>query len=300
MGLLSVLINPLILITSIILSLMIIYIFYTRYRPYFFPNLEEDKDINNIIKNNSTYKQEMLLIKGIISMDHNRSVEYNTINNSSPHYVRFFPSINQDGGNQFTYSFWFNKNRNNYTNKTLFYNGGVNKPSPRVSFGDNSKQLRIEFQTRNSDGDVLNKIINIENTLFDITDHDNWYMITIIFKDYKDYKRNDYETGVELSVYLNNTLLDLQKYDNEILKLTETEFIILPNAEDDSPITNTPGEMADIRYFNYALSHLDIIKLYKKNFNNEVFKTYLQNKKTNVKDQSIHKINMFNQLRLNN
>ena len=63
MGFLSVLINPLILITSILLSLMIVYIFYAHYLPYFFPNLDENKDINQIIINDRTYKQKLLLIK---------------------------------------------------------------------------------------------------------------------------------------------------------------------------------------------------------------------------------------------
>ena len=297
MGFLSVLINPLILITSILLSLMIIYIFYAHYRPYFFPNLDENKDINQIIINDRTYKQKLLLIKGIISIDNNTPVIFNTTNINSNNYVKFYPSVNQDGGNQLSYSFWINKKNNNYMNRTLIHNGEENKPSPRISFGDNSRQLKIEFETRDKDGTNSRQAV-IENQLLNITDHDNWYMITVVFKDYKDYKRNDFETGLELSVYLNDTLLDLKKYEDEILNLSELEFKVLPDAETSIPVSNVPGEMADIRYFNYALTHLDIVKLYNKGFNNEVFKTYFQLNK-DITKQNIHKINMFNQLRLN-
>ena len=116
------------------------------------------------------------------------SVTFYTVNKRSPEYVRFFPSINKDGGNQYTYTFWFNKKKNNYKNKTLFYRGNIegtiNKPSPSVGFGNNSDELVIDFQT-NKEGEILNKKSMIKNKLFDITDHDTWYMITIIFKDYK-------------------------------------------------------------------------------------------------------------------
>ena len=109
MGLPSMLINPLILIAGIFLSAMIFIFYYKYYQPYFFPNLDENKDVNEIIKKNNTYAQDLLLIKGIMSMDTKSSVTFFTANKRSPEYVRFFPSINKDGGNQYTYTFWFNK-----------------------------------------------------------------------------------------------------------------------------------------------------------------------------------------------
>ena len=299
MGLPSMLINPLILIAAIFLSAMIFIFYHKYYKPYFFPNLDENKDVNEVIKLNNTYAQNLLLIKGIMSMDTKSSVTFYTVNKRSPEYVRFFPSINKDGGNQYTYTFWFNKKKNNYKNKTLFYRGNIegtiNKPSPSVGFGNNSDELVIDFQT-NKEGEILNKKSKIKNKLFDITDHDTWYMITIIFKDYKDYKKRDFDNGVELSVYLNDTLLELEKFKGETLRITDNKFVILPDAANSKSTTNIPGEIADIRYFNYALSHQEIVDLYNKNFNNEVFKTYLQ-LNTNKSKQNLHKINMFNRLR---
>tara|TARA_Y100001970_G_scaffold293968_1_gene445190 strand:+ start:2807 stop:3709 length:903 start_codon:yes stop_codon:yes gene_type:complete len=299
MGLPSMLINPLILIAAIFLSAIIFIFYHKYYQPYFFPNLDENKDVNEIIKLNNTYVQDLLLIKGIMSMDTKSSVTFYTANKRSPEYVRFFPSINKDGGNQYTYTFWFNKKKNNYKNKTLFYRGNIegttNKPSPKVGFGKNSDELVIDFQT-NKEGEVFNKKSTIKNKLFDITDHDTWYMITIILKDYKDFKKRNFENGVELSVYLNDVLLEIARFEGETLRITNNKFVILPDAGSVSSTTNIPGEIADIRYFNYALSHQEIIDLYNKNFNNEVFKTYLQ-LNTNKSKQNLHKINMFNRLR---
>lgn len=299
MSLLSTLINPLIFIASILLSIMIISLYHKYYKPYFFPNLNENKDINEIIKVNNTYSQNLLLIKGIISMDTKMPISYSTVNKRSPEYVRFFPSINKEGGNQYTYTFWFNKKRNDYKNKTLFYRGNyegtIEKPSPRIGFGKNSDELVIDFQT-NKSGEVLLKKSTIKNKLFSITDHDTWYMLTIIFKDYKDYKKGNFSNGVELSVYLNDALLELEKIEGETLRITDNKFMILPNSKNPNITTNIPGEIADIRYFNYALSHQEISKLYNKNFNNQVFKTYLQ-LNTNKSKQNLHKINMFNRLR---
>ena len=299
MGLPSMLINPLILIAAIFLSAMIFIFYHKYYKPYFFPNLDEKKNVNEIIIKNNTYSQDLLLIKGIMSMDTKSSVIFYTVNKRSPEYVRFFPSINKDGGNQYTYSFWFNKKKNDYQEKTLFYRGnyegGIKKPSPRVGFGRNSSELVIDFQT-NKEGEILNKKSTINNKLFDITDHDTWYMITIILKDYKDYKKRNFYNGVELSVYLNDALLEIEKIEGETLRITNNKFVILPDAESSTRTTNTPGEMADIRYFNYALSHQEIVDLYNKNFNNQVFMTYLQ-LNTNKSKQNLHKINMFNRLR---
>jgi len=118
-------------------------------------------------------------------------------------------------------------------------------------------------------------------------------MLTIIFKDYKKDNRTN---GVELSVYLNDALLSIDKIDGETLRINNNEFVILPDASTYVRKSNISGELADIRYFNHALSYQEINDLYEKGFNNEVFKTYLQ-LKSNKDKQNIHKIKLFNRIR---
>ena len=62
----EIMFNIVILIASIFLCIMLLSLYFRFYEPYFFPNLNEDIDINNIIENNKTYSQDLLLIKGII------------------------------------------------------------------------------------------------------------------------------------------------------------------------------------------------------------------------------------------
>jgi len=288
----EVIFNIIILIASILLSLMLLVFYYRYYEPYFFPNLSENNNVNDIIKKNNTHSQELLLIKGIIPIDSNSSVKFDTFQSRSPEYIKFFPSINREYGNEFTYSFWFNKKNNNYSNKKLFYRGSSNNPSPLVMFGKNSDELIIKYQT-NSNSSILNKNITINNKFFGITDHDTWFMLTIIFKDYKKDNRTN---GVELSTYLNDALLSVDKIDGETLRINNNEFVILPDASTNVRKSNISGELADIRYFNYALSYKEINALYEKGFNNEVFKTYLQ-LKSNKDKQNIHKIKLFNRIR---
>ena len=293
----SQLINGIVLVASILLCVLVIILYYNYYEPYFFPNLIQNKDVNKIIKTNNTYKQNLLLIKGILPIEHRSKIIYSTSNKRSSNYVRFFESINQKGGNQFTYSFWINKKQNDYKNKTLFYRGSINKPTPSVSFGNSSNELKVSYDVNTKNGEILTKTSVIKNKLFDITDHNTWFLITIIFKDNYDYKNNNHENGIELSIYLNDTLLGVYKEDDVTLRINNKDFVILPEATNYETIkTNVSGEIADLRYFNYALDYPQIKKLHQKGFNNEVFKTYLQ-LNTDYNKQNIHNISLFNQLR---
>ena len=113
---------------------------------------------------------------------------------------------------------------------------------------------------------------------------------------HKDYKKDNRETGIEISVYLNNALLALEKKENEILHIYNEKFVILHEASNKTVQPNLPGELADIRYFNYALSYQEIDDLYKKGFNNEVFKTYLQ-LNSNRSKENMYKISLFNRIK---
>ena len=257
----DLLFNVAILIASIFLSFMIVVFYYRFYEPYFFPNIAENKNVNHIIESNNTYLQDLLLIKGIIPINSNFSIEFNTANQRAHNYVRFFPSINREFGNQFTYSFWVNKKNNNYSEKILFYRGDGSNNSPLVKFGENSNELIVQFQT-NEGSEKKNRLAKIPDKLFSITDHDTWFMVTIIFKDYKKNKR---ESGVETSFYLNNALLSVYKEDhNNNLRITNNKFVVLPNTTNYTNNTNISGELADIRYFNYAISYKKIDELYEK------------------------------------
>jgi len=288
----EIMFNIVILIASIFLCIMLLSLYFRFYEPYFFPNLNEDIDINNIIENNKTYSQDLLLIKGIISLDSKSNVEFDTISKNRNDYVRFFPSINKEYGNQFTYSFWFNKKNNDYSGKTLFYRGSISQPSPLVKFGQNSNELVIEYSSYKNNT-LTKKNFPIEKELFNITDHNSWFMLTVVFKDYK---KDNRETGIEISVYLNNALLALEKKENEILHIYNEKFVILHEASNNTVQPNLPGELADIRYFNYALSYQEIDDLYKKGFNNEVFKTYLQ-LNSNRSKENMYKISLFNRIK---
>lgn len=288
----EIIFNTAILIASILLSIMVMIFYYRYYEPYFFPNLIDTKNINNIIKTNNTYSQKLLLIKGIMPINNSEITYKNSESDRyKNNYVRFMPSINREFGNQFTYSFWFNKKQDTYCDKVLFYKGNKDNKTPEIVF-KNSEALQINFKTNDREDNVF----EINNNLFKITNHDSWFMLTIIFKDYKEY--NKY-VGIEVLVYLNNTLLDIKKFKNKTLKriddsYNDNEFKILPSTSDD---THLKGQLADIKYFNYALDYQEINNLYKNGFNQDtVFFTYSQlNQNRNKKE--IHHINLYNRIR---
>jgi hypothetical protein len=303
-------INILIFIAGLLLSLMIVYLYIKFYEPYFFPNLAYSKDVNKVIKTNDTIKQNLLLIKGIMNVKETDEISftgasYNTNNNN---YIPFLSSINMDGGNQYTISFWMKYKKNEDVNNDDFillskhnnckkedcnYSPQIKVTSNgyfEVKYVDNKEKETLPFREDNESNGILDK-----------RNHNSWYLYTFVFKDYRDVLHQNI-AGHQVMLYINDILYKRHTIEGKVIKVHHNDLKILPDNNNDNEKTNyntnkryNDSKVADVRYINYALSHNDIVKMYRKGFNNEVFKTYFQLNK-GFSRQNINVIRLQNQL----
>tara|TARA_Y100000389_G_scaffold198983_1_gene236512 strand:- start:401 stop:1366 length:966 start_codon:yes stop_codon:yes gene_type:complete len=308
--------KPLFLIAGIILGIIIIFLFHNYYIPYFFPYLTEleNSDNKNFIMHGDTFKQELHLIKGILPFN-SEPIEFKTdpIYSKDNNYVNLHKSVNLVGGTQFTYSFWLNKNKQTEFKDIVIlekgYLSGGNNSTPKIKFGNNSGELEISFKIYkgdkiSNDNEKTMKIDSgVSGELFKLTNIDEWSLITITFQDSVD--DNGIKNGVNVSVYLNDVLLKSEDFTEEynrdannigtltaapLLKLNENSIHILPHKSDEqnynNKLDNSKAELADIKYYNYALTQLEISKNYKKGINNIMFKK-ITNKDNNIDDERV-------------
>ena len=312
-------IKALFFIAGIILGIIIIFLFHNYYIPYFFPYLIEleNSDNKNFIIDGDTFKQELHLIKGILPFN-SEPIEFKTnpIYSKDNNYVNLHKSVNLVGGTQFTYSFWLNKNKQTEFKDIVILEKGNLTPggdnsTPKIKFGNNSGELEISFKiykgndiTNTDDNDKTMKIDSgVSGELFKLTNIDEWSLITVTFQDSVD--DNGIKNGVNVSVYLNDVLLKSEDFTEEynrdtdnrgtltaapLLKLIETSIHILPHKTDDqnynNKLDNSKAELADIKYYNYALTQLEISKNYKKGINNMMFKK-ITDEDNNIDDKSV-------------
>lgn len=300
--------KPIIFFAGIILAGIILYMNEKYYTPYFFPELQELKNKGNInnITSNTTFKKDLILIKGILPMS-NEPIKFIT-NPLKKDNIDFHNSINLKGGAQFSYSFWLNKNKENeLKGLPIIHKGDRDEISdsdvacPLIKFGDDSKQLIIEFNTNKdkdrNDGTYRNNSrakITVKNELFDITDTDSWFLITVVFQDSQDFNTK-FDNGINVKVYLNDTLMVTNnEYKNQVLVLNKSPLYILPKYS--SSNSSNSAELADIVYYNYALQQPEIKKIYKQKNNNDVFTIVNQDKDQEVSAKYLE-LNLFNKTR---
>jgi hypothetical protein len=309
-------INVLIFIAGLLLSLMIVYLYIKFYEPYFFPNLAYSKDVNKVIKTNDTIKQNLLLIKGIMNVKETDEISFTgaPYNKNNNNYIPFLSSINMDGGNQYTISFWMNYKKKEDVNNDDFillskHNNCKEKCnySPEIKVTSNG-YFEVKYVNNEGDNTIPFKDDNTEdnksNGILDKRNQDSWYLYTFVFKDYRDVLHQNI-VGHQVMLYINDILYKRHTIEGKVIKVHHNDLKILPDNNDDDDEktyyktnkteTDNESKIADVRYINYALSHNDIVKMYRKGFNNEVFKTYFQLNK-GFSRQNINVIRLQSQL----
>ena len=299
-------INILIFIAGLLLSLMIVYLYIKFYEPYFFPNLAYSKDVNKVIKTNDTIKQNLLLIKGIMNVKETDEISFTgaPYNKNNNNYIPFLSSINMDGGNQYTISFWMKYKKNEDVINDDFIllskhnncNSGQNcSYSPEIKV-TNDGYFEIKYVDNKGNNIIPFKDDNKSNGILDKRNHNSWYLYTFVFKDYRDVVHKNI-AGHQVMLYINDILYKRHTIKEKVIKVHHNELKILPDNDNqyNTNKTKNKSKVADVRYINYALSHNDIVKMYRKGFNNEVFKTYFQLNK-GLSRQNINVIRLQSQL----
>ena len=267
--------SPILLVTGLVVAFLILILNNKYYVNYFFPELVAAQDDIVYINKNINNRTNKYLIKGLLPLS-NSEIQFNTYNDKSNNYVKIPISINNNGGSQYTYSFWLNKKPSQeYANRIILLKGlknddEINIKNPLIKFGDNSNELIIQFNTTNNDHNEI--VLGRNNNIFDITTGDVWYLVTVVFQDSIN-TRTNFENGVVVLVYLNGSLIDSgHEFKNDSLKLNEGPLYLLPSIKDQTHY-NLNANLSDIMYHNYALSQYEIEKIYKEGPNTDQFKT---------------------------
>ena len=93
-------------ITQIIISLIILLLMgYVAYNIYLI-------ELRHMFKGNNDIKKETEILRGIYDYGNNYELKFNTINKSHKYYIDISPSINQEGGAEYSYNFWLYVDQN--------------------------------------------------------------------------------------------------------------------------------------------------------------------------------------------
>jgi hypothetical protein len=292
--------SPILLVSGVIVSIIILILNNKYYVNYFFPELVAAQSDFVYIKKNMNNKINKYLIKGKLPLS-SSEIKFNTHNYKSQNYVKVPQSINLDGGAQYTYSFWLNKRPSvEYANRIIVLRGLKNDEisikSPLIKFGNNSNELVIQFNSTNNDN---NEIVLGKNTnIFDITTGDVWYLVTVVFKDAVNYRTN-FENGIVVLIYLNGSLIDSgHEYKHDTLKTNDGPLFILPSINNQTH-HNLNANIADLTYHNYALSQYEIEKIYKEGPNTDEFRTAVQIRNNGLRKDTpqLRDLHMLNELK---
>jgi hypothetical protein len=229
------------------------------------------------------------IVNGYIDCVSGTNMVYNTFNNQSTNYINIPRSINRKGGAQFSYSFWLyleDISPENIRNKIILCRGDVTEypyrilekssnkiietgksnivKCPQIMFGSNYKELIVEFNTVDKFNEKMVIVNNVSDTdstirrnLLSLTPN-YWVLYTFVFED--NIQINDFENGISVRFYVNDTLYQIHKV-RSTLKQNNGDITVLPDA------TKTgikSGRICDVYYHNYALDDVKIKDIYTK------------------------------------
>lgn len=242
-------------------------------------------------------KEKISIFTGTTSVNKLSGKEYNTIAPFAPNFKKIAKSLNSYGGAQFSYQFWMKindttpahyqdlvvllKGDNKKYKKALYDPNTLNKinnsetpddymiKSPCIKFGTSYQNLIIEFNTNNTPNSSMSiDLQNLEtNTnrknLLSLLPY-NWYLITYVLED--NYSSSIVsENGISVRLYVNDFpyMLSTASTDptlkNNYLKINDGNLYLFPNLKTSSEFMN----LADMKYYNYALTQSDIAERYK-------------------------------------
>lgn len=245
----------------------------------------------------SASAQDVVIFNGVMTANLTGRAAYNTFDPSDAKYVVLPPSVNRMGGTQFSYSVWVMFDRGlsdgGVSGKTLFMRGDDTKYSPKLAAPSKSgepgdmgtaKSLfdeyaldyaiacpRVSFLSANQIAVDVNTDRRLRER-FVIGNRDeslntrknaislipgSYALLTFVFRDNVDI--NNFERGIRMSFYLNDTLYDSFVAEGS-LRLNEGKLFVIPDGLKDCSI-------ADLTYHNYALSPNAVARRYRAGFN---------------------------------
>lgn len=325
------------IILAIVLVLILLYIAYAVF------NMENIFNINKW----STIKKEIVVFDGIVDFSSSQW-NFNTFNKNSVTYKELIPSINQNGGAEYSYNFWLYIDKSNldssvsdvvlllrgnnikvpYLNNTnceTVNNGSyILVKNPLIRMKSDGSAIIVEYNTITSpdsyreygsndincsSGSWYDKnrgllgIYNLDNYVYD----KKWFMFTLVLQEIVPDTDLLFKNSTNCRMYINGiNVLDRTveskyngSYGSSVMKHNRAPLHVNPgnifNANDSVGVnpfkvqgngdSTTSVLMANLNYYNYALTEIDIVDLFNKKFSKQLAVIPIENGDNYVEDK---------------
>jgi hypothetical protein len=312
------------LIQIIIALIIVILMGYISYNIY---TIEFEK----LLKGSNTLKKETSVFSGIVDFYSNTDLKSNTFDIEDDNYLDIAPSINQQGGAEYSYNFWLYIDRSKLsgtkdhvlllkgnkeflinTNKTLncssIYNQTIMIKNPLVRLSPLGDGIAVEYNnivTIDSYQDV-NKIKSCDSAdkniwknrngnllgVYDLDLDKKWFMITIVMKEVSAPDNILFNNKASSKMYVNGILISDKnvetKYNDKIYSATfknnNAPLYVNPAFDSNGIYSVKPAgaetiKMADLKYYNYAITDDEVNKIYNNGFTKSTYNPPLNTKK---------------------
>jgi hypothetical protein len=275
------------------------------------------------VRNAYVLKREVPLFDGYIDFINSTNWSYNTYDKTSSSFKDLTPSINQNGGAEYTYNFWMYLDKtklksvsstdiillmrgnkiqspyNNETNCALYRKGKyILVKNPLIRMQADGSAIVVEYNTlTNPDSyrengknaidcsgswmDQNRGMLGIYN-MNDYTYDKKWFMFTIVLKEINPDTDILYKNKTSCKMYINGVNVQDRvvespyngSYGSAAMRHNRGPLYINPGDifgtnESENPVKNTLETtimMANLTYFNYALSETEVMQLFNKKF----------------------------------
>lgn len=232
----------------------------------------------------ATFPTEVPIFNGYVDAASYSNKVFNTMNDASGSFLALPRSVNRKGGAQFTYSVWLymgDVSDSNIKNKVLFTRGSMQPYKyvrahpgaainvrdaadlyvrcPMVRFGKDYREFVVEFNTADDpDTRVVMSSVRdntdsaLRRNMASLTAN-YWVMATFVFED--NMPINDFESGIVVRFYLNDTLFQVSRVRGT-LRQNNGALHVLPLRQGEMPMQGV--RLANFSYFNYAMGDEDV------------------------------------------
>jgi hypothetical protein len=232
------------------------------------------------------------IFEGYVLLNETQNKIFDTYNPKDPLYRRLSLSQNRMGGAQFSYSFWIQLGGAmdlSLSGRTIFVRGDNRKFRPQIKrdetpnfvpyFVNASGDItiacpRIYFKTHNSIGVQVNTDkellfeTEVGNNYMDSEVRKNalslipgtWAMITLVVED--NFPINDFENGVAIKVFLNDTMYSTATVEGSLRPNTGPIHFLPSDSSSNTPTWPAKSKISDLIYYNYALNENEVKRIY--------------------------------------
>ena len=283
-------------------------------------------DMKTYVSNKNKYKSNDISVNittGICQFTN--SAVMNTSDQDKKNFIHFPKSINKSTGAQFSYTYWIKLGTSDLSNKIFFMKGDFNKQDgdnleklavlktdaqknnyckqtsdcnnlikcPLIKFTgeingspEKIQNFEVQFNTLNEPHNIIHIDGEVTNLLKSSSKNPRWYLISITFQD--NYVNSD--PGVLAQIYINSSLVKQHFVPDDSLLINDGNFYLLPGSTSSD---SSESFFADLKYHNFALSHDQIVSLFKDGYRNDVCAITSDTKI----QQQFQKLNFYNELK---